>query len=246
LNKTGSENKLALITGGSRGLGAAIAVRLAAEGYDIWLNFRQRKEAAEKVKSQIEDRGRKCTLLPFDVSNAESVKVNLEPMLESSTPDVLVNNAGFNKDTLMMWMSLEEWTSVTDVTLLGFFLVTKAVLLGMMKRRSGRIINIASTAGQFGLQGMVNYSAAKAGLIGATKSLAREVVKRGILVNAVAPGFIETEMTDNLPVEEIRKTIPMGKFGKAEDVAGAVAFLCSEDSNYIAGQVISVNGGIYM
>ena len=159
---------------------------------------------------------------------------------------MLVNNAGFNKDTLMMWMSLEEWSSVTDVTLLGFFLVTKAVLFGMMKRRSGRIINIASTAGQSGLPGMANYSAAKAGLIGATKSLAREVIKRGILVNAVAPGFIETEMTEGLPTDEIIKNIPIGKFGKAEDVAGAVAFLCSEDANYIVGQVISVNGGIYM
>jgi len=242
----GRQDRLALITGASRGLGASIALRLAREGYDIWLNYRNRKDAAEQVRAEFEKTGRECTLLPFDVGNTDSVKKILEPLLETSTPDVLVNNAGFSKDTLMMWMSLEEWTSVTDVTLLGFFLVTKAVLFGMMKRRSGRIINIASTAGQSGLPGMANYSAAKAGLIGATKSLAREVIKRGILVNAVAPGFIETEMTDNLPTEEIIKNIPMGKFGKAEDVAGAVAFLCSGDANYIVGQVISPNGGIYM
>ncbi len=174
------------------------------------------------------------------------MKQVLEPLLEKRTPEVLVNNAGFNRDTLMMWMTREEWSAVTDVALLGFFLVTKAVLFGMMKRRSGRIINIVSTAGQSGLPGMVNYSAAKAGLIGATRSLAREVVKRGILVNAVAPGFIETDMTAGLPREEIMKNIPMGRFGTPEEVAGAVAFLCSKDASYIAGQVISVNGGIYM
>jgi 3-oxoacyl-[acyl-carrier protein] reductase len=145
-----------------------------------------------------------------------------------------------------MWMSSEEWKSVTDVTLLGFFLLTKAVLLGMMRRKSGRIINIVSTAGESGLPGQTNYSAAKAGLIGATKSLAKEVIRKGVLVNAVAPGFIKTEMIENLPVNEIVKNIPIGRIGSPEEVAGVVDFLCSEDAAYIVGQVISVNGGLYM
>ncbi|HES59240.1 MAG TPA: SDR family oxidoreductase, partial [Caldithrix sp.] len=209
-------------------------------------NYRSNHEAANQLKNEITKLGKNCTLLPFDVSNEEQVKKSLSPLIENTTPDVLVNNAGFNKDTLLMWMSVEEWRSVTDVTLLGFFLVTKAVLLGMMRRKSGRIINIVSTAGESGLPGQTNYSAAKAGLIGATKSLAKEVIKKGVLVNAVAPGFIETEMVENLPKDEIVKNIPIGRIGWPKEVAGVVDFLCSEDANYIVGQVISVNGGLYM
>jgi 3-oxoacyl-[acyl-carrier protein] reductase len=238
--------KIALITGASRGLGAAIALRLARAGYDIWANYRSNQAAAEAVKTQVEALGQKCLLLPFDVCNADEVNRSLNPLLEGATPDVLVNNAGFNKDALLMWMSLDEWKAVTDVTLTGFFLVTKAVLLGMMKRRSGRIINMVSTAGQSGLPGQTNYSAAKAGLIGATKALAREIIKKNVIVNAVAPGFIETDMTANLPKEEIIKQIPCGRFGKADEVAAVVEFLCSPESAYIIGQVISVNGGMYM
>lgn len=170
----------------------------------------------------------------------------LVPLIEKETPDVMVNNAGFNKDMLMMWMKKDEWQSVLDVSLNGFFLVTKTVLLGMLKRRSGRIINIVSTAGQSGLPGQVNYSAAKAGLIGATKSLAQEVARKGVIVNAVSPGFIETDMTEKLPKKEIVKTIPVKRFGTPEEVAATVAFLCSDDAGYIVGQVLSVNGGIYM
>ena len=237
---------LALITGGGRGIGAAIARRLAGAGYDIWLNYRSNQEAAQGVKNDVEELGRQCLLLPFDVCDPEHVTEILEPLLSGTTPDVLVNNAGFNKDALMMWMSLEEWRGVTDVSLLGFFLVTKAVLLGMMKRKSGRIINISSTAGQSGLPGQVNYSAAKAGLLGATKSLAAEVAPRGVLVNAVAPGFIETEMTAELPVKELVGKIPLGRFGAAKEVAGVVEFLCSDQASYIVGQTIGVNGGLYM
>lgn len=239
-------SKIALITGASRGIGAAIAARLAKSGYDIWANYRSNNDAANQLKTEITKLGKTCTLLPFDVCNEEQVKDSLGPLVENDTPDVLVNNAGINKDTLLMWMSSEEWKSVTDVTLLGFFLVTKAVLLGMMRRKSGRIINIVSTAGESGLPGQTNYSAAKAGLIGATKSLAKEVIKKGVLVNAVAPGFIETDMIENLPKDEIVKNIPIGRIGAPQEVAGVVDFLCSEDANYIVGQVISVNGGLYM
>jgi 3-oxoacyl-[acyl-carrier protein] reductase len=241
-----SDAKLALITGGSRGLGAAIAIRLAQDGYDVWLNYRSNHDAAEIVKAEVEKTGRKCTLLPFDVTSEEAVNAALVPLLDERVPDVLVNNAGFNKDMLMMWMPRDAWESVIDVTLLGFFLVTKSVLMGMMKRRSGRIINISSTAGQTGQAGQVQYSAAKAGLIGATKSLALEVVKRGILVNAVAPGFIETEMTADLPPEKVLPQIPMGRVGQPSEVADVVAFLCSSAATYIVGQVIAVNGGLYV
>jgi 3-oxoacyl-[acyl-carrier protein] reductase len=241
-----SDRKVALITGASRGIGAAIAVRLANSGYDIWANYNQNQKAAEDLKNAVEKNGSNCILVPFDVSNEKQVNDVLTPLLENTTPDVLVNNAGITRDMLMMWMSVEEWKAVTDVSLLGFFFVTKSVLLGMMKRKSGRIINIVSTAGLSGLPGQVNYSAAKAGLIGATKSLAKEVIRKGVIVNAVAPGFIETEMIAKLPKEEIVKNIPAGRIGKPEEVAAIVEFLCSENAEYIVGQVISVNGGLYM
>ncbi|MDT8316875.1 MAG: 3-oxoacyl-ACP reductase FabG [bacterium] len=237
--------KIALITGASRGLGAAIALRLARSGYDIWANYQSNDDAAKKVRDEVQKIGRVCKLLKFDVSSEEMVNEILVPELEDATPDVLVNNAGHNKDSLMMWMKKEEWNSVIDVTLTGFFLVTKAVLMGMMKRRSGRIINISSTAGESGLSGQTNYSAAKAGLIGATKSLAIEVCKKGVIVNAVAPGFIETDMTADLPKDRILPTIPAGRFGRADEVAAAVEFLCSDDASYIVGQTISINGGLY-
>lgn len=237
--------KIALITGASRGLGAAIALRLARAGYDIWANYHSNHDAAKQVQEEIQKMGRVCKLLQFDVSNEEMINEILVPELEVATPDVLVNNAGHNKDSLLMWMSKEEWDSVIDVTLSGFFLVTKAVLMGMMKRRSGRIINMSSTAGESGLPGQTNYSAAKAGLIGATKSLAIEVCKRGVIVNAVAPGFIETDMTADLPTDKILPMIPAGRFGQPEEVAATVEFLCSDDAAYIVGQTISINGGLY-
>jgi 3-oxoacyl-[acyl-carrier protein] reductase len=238
--------KIALVTGASRGIGAAICRRLARDGYDIWANYRSNHEAAGALQAEVEKLGRKCTLVCFDVCIEQEVKSKLEPLLAGAVPDVLVNNAGFYKDSLMMWMKQEEWQSVMDVNLSGFFLVTREVLLGMLKRRSGRIINIASVSGQAGHRGQVNYSAAKAGLIGATKALALEVCKKGVIVNCVSPGVIETEMTAGLPLKDILPSIPAGRLGKPDEVAAVVEFLCSESAAYIVGQVISVNGGLYV
>jgi 3-oxoacyl-[acyl-carrier protein] reductase len=239
-------SKIALVTGAGRGIGAAICRRLATAGYDIWANYRSNHEAAERLKAEVEALGRKCTLACFDVCIEEEVKSKLEPLLAGAVPDILVNNAGFNKDSLLMWMKREDWQQVTDVNLLGFFLVTRAVLFGMLKRRSGRIINIASVSGQAGNRGQVNYSAAKAGLIGATKALALEVCKKGVIVNCVSPGIIETEMTAGVRVKEILPSIPAGRLGTADEVAALVEFLCSENAAYIVGQVISINGGLYV
>lgn len=241
-----SQNRVALVTGGSKGIGAAIAAELARSGFDLWLNYRGDHEAAERVADAVRAVGRQCRLVPFDVADPEAAREALEPLLAEETPDALVNNAGFARDTLMVWMKEEEWKDVLAVHLDGFFHVTKAVLAGMLKRRRGRIVNIVSTSGQRGMPGQVNYASAKAGLIGATRALALEVAKRNVLVNAVAPGFIETEMTEGLPRDQIVPMIPLGRIGTAEEVAGVVGFLCSDRASYLTGQVISVNGGVYM
>jgi len=238
------KNKIALVTGASRGIGAAIASTLAGDGYDIWLNYRSDHDAAQRVAEKIVATGQKCCLLPFDVADAEAVDDALNPLLAENVPNVLVNNAGFARDGIMALMSRYDWQSVLNVHLDGFFLVTKLVVARMLRKRAGRIVNIVSTSGQIGVAGQVNYSTAKAGLIGATRSLAAEVAKRKILVNAVAPGFIETEMTEDLPVDKILPTIPLGRFGQAQEVADAVSFLCSEKASYITGQILAVNGGI--
>lgn len=238
------ETKIALITGASRGIGAEIAKTLAADGFDIWLNYRSNDAEAEKVKKEIENAGRQCLLLKFDVADYKTTEETLSPLLEKQTPFIVVNNAGFRKDTLLIWMKQEEWKDVISVTLDGFFNITKTVLPFMLRNRAGRIINITSAAAHFGVPGQSNYSAAKAGLVGATKSLAMEVAKRNVLVNAVSPGFIETEMLEGLPMEQILKTIPLGKLGKAKDVADMVSFLASDKSGYITGQVFQVTGGI--
>ncbi|MHB8110293.1 MAG: 3-oxoacyl-ACP reductase FabG [Syntrophorhabdaceae bacterium] len=239
------KRKIALITGASKGIGAAIALALARDGFDIWLNFRSDHVSASRVAGEIRLRDGKCLLLPFDVSDGKAVRAALVPLLENDTPYVLVNNAGYSKDTILAMMSEEEWKSVLSVALDGFFFVTKLVLVNMLRKREGRIINIASTSGQSGMPGQVNYSAAKAGVIGATKALAAEVAKRQILVNAVSPGFIKTDMTEGLPKEMVLPMIPLGRFGEAWEVAEAVSFLASEKAAYITGQIIAVNGGAY-
>ncbi|MBN1506031.1 MAG: 3-oxoacyl-ACP reductase FabG [Sedimentisphaerales bacterium] len=241
-----SEQNIALITGASRGIGAAIALRLARDGYDIWLNYRSNQEAAQAVAGQIRDMGRHCTLVPFDVSDESATRGALDGLLAERCPYILVNNSGINRDGLLFWMSRENWKDVLDVSLDGFYHVTSRIVGLMMQKKRGRIINIVSTSGQTGMPGQVNYSAAKAGLIGATRALAKEVARSGVLVNAVSPGFIETDMTKDLPKSEILRLIPLHRFGTGEEVAAAVAFLCSEDASYITGQTLNVNGGVYM
>jgi 3-oxoacyl-[acyl-carrier protein] reductase len=241
-----SEQDIALITGASRGIGAAIAMRLARDGYDIWLNYRSNHEAAQAVAAQVRDLGRDCALLPFDVSDEAAAKEALENLLRERCPYILVNNSGVNRDGLLFWMSREDWKDVLNVSLDGFYHVTSRIVGLMMQKKRGRIINIVSTSGQAGMAGQVNYSAAKAGLIGATRALAKEVARSGVLVNAVSPGFVETDMTKDLPKAQILKMIPLRRFGTCEEVAAVVAFLCSDDASYITGQVLSVNGGVYM
>ncbi len=238
-------NKIALVTGASKGIGAAVAEGLANDGFDIWLNYRSDLAGATKVKERIEALGRQCRLVPFDVCDKEATEKALSPLLSEDVPFALVNNAGFSRDTVFGLMSHEEWQSVLDVHLGGFFSVTRVVVPLMQRKRRGRIVNISSTSGQTGLAGQVNYSAAKAGLIGATKALAKELGRRGVLVNAVAPGFIATAMTEGLPLEKHMALIPLGRPGTSEEVAGCVRFLCSDMATYVTGQVLAVNGGLY-
>ena len=243
-------NKTALITGATRGIGKQIALTLAQNGYDIAINYRTENDALKETKKQIEEKGVKCLTVQGDVSNFEDCEKFVKEIIEEyGKIDVLVNNAGITKDTLLMRMKKEDFEDVIDTNLVGTFNVTKNVISHMMKARSGRIINISSVVGVAGNAGQTNYSASKAGMIGFTKSLAKEVASRGILVNAVAPGFIETDMTDVLKEdvkEQIAKTIPLKRMGRAEDVANVVKFLAGEDSTYITGQIINVDGGMLM
>ena len=243
-------SKVALITGGTRGIGRQIAVTLAKEGYDIAVNYITLNDEVENTKKEVEKAGVKCITVCGDVSRFDdSENMVKEVVNEFGRIDVLVNNAGITKDMLIMRMKREDFESVIDVNLVGTFNVTKNVVPYMMKQRDGRIINLSSVVGISGNAGQTNYSASKAGIIGFTKSLAKEVGSRNILVNAVAPGFIATRMTDVLKdevKEEISKTIPLKRMGTPQDVANVVKFLASEDSSYITGQVINIDGGMLM
>lgn len=241
--------KYILVTGGSRGIGRAVCLRLAQTGMPVVVNYRLNEAAAIETKRLIEEQGGKAELLRFDVSNKEEVEAALD-IWEAAHPDdyvaVLVNNAGVRRDNVMFMMSDDEWHSVLDTTLNGFFYLTRRLLKHMMpRRRGGRIINIASLSGIKGLPGQANYSAAKAGLIGATKALAQEVAPRNVTVNAIAPGFIDTDMTSSLPQDELKRLVPMRRFGRPEEVAAAVAFVASDEAAYITGEVININGGLY-
>jgi len=241
--------KFVLVTGGSRGIGRAICLKLVSLGMPIVINYNSNTAAANETKDLIEGLGGQAELLPFDVADKAAVEHAISQWEESHPEDyiaVLVNNAGIRRDNVMFMMTDEDWHQVIDTTLDGFFYLTRALLKHMMPRkRGGRIVNVASLSGVKGLPGQTNYSAAKAALIGATKALAQEVAPRNITVNAIAPGFIETDMTKDLPVDELKKQIPVGRFGKPEEVAALVAFLASDDAAYITGEVININGGLY-
>ena len=240
--------KYALITGGSRGIGRAIALRLAREGFAVIINYRSNDEAARQTQQEIEAAGGTAELLPFDVASPEAIEAAVEQW-ENAHPDdyveVLVNNAGIRRDNLMIFMQNEEWHQVIDTALNALFYLTRRLLKNMLTHRHGRIINITSLSGVKGLPGQANYSAAKAAVIGATKALAQEVAQRKVTVNAVAPGFIETDMTASLDEKELKRLIPAGRFGQPDEVAALTAFLASDDAAYITGQVININGGLY-
>lgn len=238
----------ALITGGSRGIGRAIALELAHRGMPVIINYMSNTEAAEHAKAEIEALGVKAELMQFDTANPEAIEAAIEKWSGAHPDDyiqVLVNNAGVRRDNLMIFMQDEEWHQVLDTTLNGFFYLTRRLLKDMLTHRNGRVINVTSLSGIKGLPGQTNYSAAKAAVIGATKALAQEVAQRKVTVNAVAPGFIDTDMTKDLDVSELKKLVPMRRFGKPGEVASLVGFLASPEAAYITGQVISINGGLY-
>jgi len=237
----------ALVTGASRGLGRTIAERLAKDGYPVIVNYNNSEKAAQEVVDSIVAAGGKAELMKLDVSNASNVEAAIEAWGASHPEDyisVLVNNAGIRQDNLLVFMQDEQWESVVNTTLGGFFNLTRRLVKSMMTHRNGRIINISSVSGIKGMPGQTNYSAAKAGIIGASKALALEVAPRKVTVNVVAPGFIATDMTAELDQEMIKKMVPLGRIGKPEEVAALVSFLASKESAYITGQVVSINGGI--
>ncbi|MGL5795135.1 MAG: 3-oxoacyl-[acyl-carrier-protein] reductase [Waterburya sp.] len=242
------KDKVAVVTGASRGIGKAAALALATQGAKVVVNYARSSEAAEAIAQEINTAGGEAIALQADVSQSAEVDNLIKQTLDKfGRIDVLVNNAGITKDTLLLRMKLEQWQAVIDLNLTGVFLCTKAVSKTMLKQRSGRIINIASVAGQMGNPGQANYSAAKAGVIGFTKTVAKELANRGVTVNAVAPGFIETDMTHDLQSEEIIKFIPLGRYGKPEEVAGTIRFLAADPAAaYITGQVFNVDGGMVM
>ncbi|CAN5778333.1 3-oxoacyl-ACP reductase FabG [soil metagenome] len=240
--------KFALVTGGSRGIGRAVCIKLAEQGYNILINYKSNEQEANNTLAMVKEKGVDGEIIKFNVAIKDNVTATLGGWMEAN-PDkiieVLVNNAGIREDALMMWMKDEQWSSVIDTNLNGFFYVTRLVVNSMLMKKYGRIINMVSLSGLKGLPGQTNYSAAKAAVIGATKALAQEIGRKGITVNAVAPGFIKTDMTEGLNENELKTMIPMKRFGLPEEVAHTVGFLASAGASYITGEVISVNGGLY-
>lgn len=242
------ETRYALVTGASRGIGRAIAIKLASQGYAVIINYASNKDAAQKTMDDITRNGGTAELLQFDVRDSKSVNEALAAWKSGHENDhisVIINNAGIRKDNLMMWMPENDWRDVLSTSLDGFYNVTQPLLKDMLVNKWGRIVNVASLSGIKGMPGQANYSAAKGGMIAATKALAQEVAKKKITVNAVAPGFIKSDMTTDLNEAELKKLVPVGRFGEAEEVAELVAFLVSDAAAYITGEVISINGGIY-
>jgi 3-oxoacyl-[acyl-carrier protein] reductase len=241
--------KYALVTGGSRGIGRAVCMQLAKDlEYQLLINYNGNRKAAEETLRMVQEVGGSGQILQFNVTDSQAVKNTLDDWHDknkNAVIEVLVNNAGIKKDGLFMWMSMEDWSSVINTSLNGFYNVTNALIQKLLTNRYGRIINIVSVSGLKGTPGQTNYSAAKSAVIGATKALAQEVAKRKITVNAVAPGFIETDMTEDLDELELKKMIPVNRFGKPEEVAHVVSFLASDKTSYITGEVININGGIY-
>lgn len=240
--------RYALVTGAARGIGKAIAAKLAEMGYNVLVNFRSNIEAAQATVREIKERGGEAELLKFDVSDrveTEGALAEWKSRNDGATIEVLVNNAGIRKDNLLIWMEAEEWNDVINTNLNGFYNVTRIIVKEMLVKRYGRIINVVSLSGIKGLPGQTNYSAAKGGVIAATKALAQEVAKRGVTVNGVAPGFIQSDMTADLDEALLKKQIPADRFGKPEEVASLVGFLASKEASYITGEIISINGGLY-
>lgn len=241
--------KYALVTGGSRGIGRAVCIQLAKDlDYHILINYNSNKAAAEETLKSVNDAGGHAELMPFNVTDAESVKSVFEDWHvthPNAVIEVIVNNAGITQDGMFMWMKQEDWSKVIDTSLNGFFNVTNNLIQKLLVNKYGRIINMVSVSGLKGTPGQTNYSAAKGAVIGATKALAQEIAKRNVTVNAVAPGFIKTDMTSELDEKELKRMIPANRFGEPEEVAHVVSFLASKKSGYITGEVININGGIY-
>ena len=238
----------ALVTGGSRGIGRAVCLKLAEQGYHILVNYKSNEVEALKTLQMVREKGSDGEIIRFDVSDKQAVDEILGNWIgknKDKTIEVLVNNAGIRQDSLMIWMSDEQWKSVLGSSLDGFYYVTRLVINGMLAKKYGRIVNVVSLSGLKGMPGQTNYSAAKAGVIGATKALAQEVARRGVTVNAVAPGFIKTDMTRDLKEEDLKSLIPMQRFGEPDEVADAIVFLASKKASYITGTVLSINGGLY-